>query len=553
MDSDSYCDPCSGEGKSLTAIRFCSDCEERLCKDCVEYHRKFKATKSHHLMDLTSIGQLNIPKTKNFCEVHLDIPLDFYCTQHDIVCCRACIPSSHQSCKEVFPLEVASKHIKKSSLFEDTLKEWQNIGKTIDHLKQDRKHNVDELEMVESAILVEIGKWKNNLIKQITTSEEKLKTDLANAKKKNIDQLRKDNNEISELNTVVLEKKQELEFLKEHGSNNQLYLTLREQERGVQNIVKQLQEMTLSYKKVVLKFEKARDITITSSGSILETKEPCDVQHSPLKFQQAQVQPERVKTLSTFQTEISQQLSFSHRQNITDFAVTIDNKVFFCNFFTGLHEMYVCNIYEDKLTQNTTLSLPSQPYGVSIITGTDTAFITLPYASSVQCINTKDLKIDKSIQVGKGWYGISTSDNFLAIGKQDEIRIVKQNGEIVKTIVLSDGVIGVVCSLYYNHHDDSIIYRKRGEVRRIQLDGTVVYQYEVSGESGLAVDAQGNVYVSYIENNEIRRLLPDGRIRDVVLTGNDGIEKPYAIAFNTSVTKLIVTNTKGLVQIFNCK
>ncbi|VDI24356.1 Hypothetical predicted protein [Mytilus galloprovincialis] len=552
MDSDSYCDPCSGEGKSLTAIRVCSDCEERLCKDCVEYHKKFKATKSHHLMDLTSIGQTNIPKTNKFCDVHPDIPLDFYCTQHDTVCCRTCIPSSHQSCKEVLPLEVASKHIKKSSLFEDTLSEWQNIGKTLDHLRQNRENNVDELEKVESVIFEEISKRKINFVQQITTLEEKLKTDLSNSKKKNIDQLRKDNNEISKLNDVVQGKKQELEFLKEHGSNNQLYLTIQEQGKEVQNIVKRLQEMTLSYKKVALQFEKAGENDIKSIGSILETKAACDVQHSPVKFQQAQVQPDRVKMLSTFKKEITQQLNVLNRITITDIAVTRDNTIFVCNFFKGVNKVYVYNVYQDNLTHNTPFSLPSRPYGISILTGTDKAVITLPYESYVQFIDTRNLNMGKTIEVGKGCYGITTSDDFLVVGQIDEIKLLKQNGEIIKTIVLSVNGYCNVSSLHYNHHDCSIIYCQNGQLRCIQSDGTVLYQHKVPEEADLAVDAQGNVYVSEENKSEIQRLLPEGRFRDVVLSRNDGITNPYAITFNESYTKFFVVNNAGLVQMYNC-
>ncbi|VDI12127.1 Hypothetical predicted protein, partial [Mytilus galloprovincialis] len=65
------------------------------------------------------------------------------------------------------------------------------------------------------------------------------------------------------------------------------------------------------------------------------------------------------------------------------------------------------------------------------------------------------------------------------------------------------------------------MYRKTGRMYRIQLDGTVVYQYQVSGESGVTVDAQGNVYVNDGDINEIRRLQRDEQFRDVVLTRKD--------------------------------
>ncbi|CAC5362661.1 unnamed protein product [Mytilus coruscus] len=232
-----HCEFCSEEEKSLAAIRFCLDCEEALCKQCVEYHQKCKATKSHYLMDLAAIVKSKIPTRKKFCEIHEDVSLDFYCTHQDTVCCRVYIPSKHQSCKDVLPLEVASELIKTSSLFEHTFSEWQNIGKTLDHLINDRKNNVNELEKSEPLICEEVDNLKTYLIKQINTLVKKIKTDISSCKKKNINQLRKDISEISEVYDNVKERGQELEFLKDHGSNNQLYLKLREQGKGVQDVV----------------------------------------------------------------------------------------------------------------------------------------------------------------------------------------------------------------------------------------------------------------------------------------------------------------------------
>lgn len=102
--------------------------------------------------------------------------------------------------------------------------------------------------------------------------------------------------------------------------------------------------------------------------------------------------------------------------------------------------MYVYIIYQDNLTHTPTLSLPCQPYGISIMKATDTAAFTLPYTSYVQCINTKLLKVEKTIQVGEVWYGITTSEDFLALGKKDEIRIFRKTGKNIKTIVLKEMV-----------------------------------------------------------------------------------------------------------------
>ncbi|XP_063397147.1 uncharacterized protein LOC134681446 [Mytilus trossulus] len=553
MAFNSDCDPCSGEGTSSAAIRFCSDCEEHLCKDCVEYHKKFKATKSHHLIDLTSILKSKIPIAKSCCEVHQHVPLDFYCTQHDIVCCRVCIPSDHQSCKEVIPLEVASKHIKKSALYEDTLNEWQNIVKFLDNLKKDRHSYVDELESGETTILEEISKLKMNLIKQINASEEKLITELSNAKKNIIDLYGKESSEIKELYNVVQEKKQELEFLNKHGSNNQMYLTLREQGKGVQDAIKRVQNMTLSYKQTALKLEKKSDIDIICIGSIEKVRTVSCTQYSPVKLQQAQVKPVKDESKHTFKKEITEQLNVG--RFISDVAVTADDKLILCDFSKGRGYIYVFKINQHNLTYKKIFSVPSEPYGIAVLNGTNKAIVTMPLKSYVQFIDTNTLSLDKTIEVGKKCFGITTTGEYIAVGKQREIKILKSKGEIVRNIVLRDLLDDshYVSSLYYNPTDGSIIYRKMELINHIQLDGTILFSYVVSGESGLAVDKQGNIYMSEFNRSEIQRFSPVGRIRDVVMNNGDGINAPFAITFNQAFNKFVVTNTAGLVQIYSCK
>jgi hypothetical protein len=75
---------------------------------------------SPHFFSVQTPLQLS---SKINCEIHTDVQIDYFCSQHDVVCCRACIPESHSSCKTVIPLDVASKDVTNSSLLSDTLKE----------------------------------------------------------------------------------------------------------------------------------------------------------------------------------------------------------------------------------------------------------------------------------------------------------------------------------------------------------------------------------------------------------------------------------------------
>ena len=74
----------------------------------------------------------------------------------------------------------------------------------------------------------------------------------------------------------------------------------------------------------------------------------------------------------------------------------------------------------------------------------------------------------------------------------------------------------------------------------INLDGHVIYRYDISGGDGLAVDQQGHVYISGAD--DIHRLSPDGTFRDIVLSKHDGVDGPRSITFNNDFTKLFIIN-----------
>jgi hypothetical protein len=66
-------------------------------------------------------------KNKINCEIHTDVQIDHFCSQHDVVCCRTCLSESHRSCESVLPLDSASKDVKNSSLLSDTLEDMMNL------------------------------------------------------------------------------------------------------------------------------------------------------------------------------------------------------------------------------------------------------------------------------------------------------------------------------------------------------------------------------------------------------------------------------------------
>jgi hypothetical protein len=78
-----------------------------------------------------------------------------------------------------------------------------------------------------------------------------------------------------------------------------------------------------------------------------------------------------------------------------------------------------------------------------------------------------------------------------------------------------------------------------GRLCCINLDGHVIYRYDISGgERGLAVDQQCHVYISGRDSHDIHRLSPDGTFRDIVLSKHDGEKHSFTKYKNPSFTTI---------------
>jgi hypothetical protein len=129
----------------------------------------------------------------------------------------------------VLPLDSASKDVKNSSLLSDTLKEQDNMTETLSKMSENRDENRKLLKQKKSLIIKQISAAKSKVLKYLDDIEERLITEVASVQEKNEEKINTEKHEICQLTSILKDNKQELEFLKDHGSNNQLFLTLRKQ------------------------------------------------------------------------------------------------------------------------------------------------------------------------------------------------------------------------------------------------------------------------------------------------------------------------------------
>jgi hypothetical protein len=264
-----------------------------------------------------------------------------------------------------------------------------------------------------------------------------------------------------------------------------------------------------------------------------------------MKVQHEQVEVDRSQTLTEFIKENEINLTLGVHW-LTDMAVTSDNKLLLCDY--SHKKVY---IYKDYKTYEDEISFTSSPYCITVVPCTDKAVVILPVEKSIQFINTTNNTKDNKIYIGEWCGGVTAVKDKIYIGGVNKVIILNIDGSFVRKIA-TDGDNN---NLLYNERNDQLLLRQDG--RRlccINLDGHVIYRYDISGLYGLVVDQQGHVYISGRDSDDIHRLSPDGTFRDIVLSKHDGVDRPWSITFNNDFTKLFIINNEGeSVLVYSCK
>jgi hypothetical protein len=155
--------------------------------------------------------------------------------------------------------------------------------------------------------------------------------------------------------------------------------------------------------------------------------------------------------------------------------------------------------------------------------------VTLPDEASIQFINTTNNTKDNKIDIGEECWSVTAGKDKIYIGGDDKVIILNTEGSFVREITTN----GINNNLLYNERNDQLLLRQKEGLCCINLDGHVIYRYDISGLlGGLAVDQQGHVYIGGA--HDIHRLSPDGTFRDIVLSELSFMSSKYK---NPSFTK----------------
>lgn len=285
--SVSKCEPCSTLKKTRNAGSWCMDCEESLCSYCVSSHKSFKGFKDHHIVDIKFRDSYTMLNMK--CERHEKEP-EYYCSQHEVMCCRDCLADHHKACTNTMSLESASDRVQESCLFSDFIDRLEHISKTHQMIADDREKVATEVIKKGEEIKNKYLFIRNQVINKIKLLEKKCsenvndKMDIMTAqlRSQKLDAIR-----CKEKNDLHLK---EVRFISDHGSNKQVFIMvhhmikfLQESENELQTKMSELKNKDFTYKikdNIIEAFNPFGDLAVKESS--------CKIAYNHSKAQQAQ-------------------------------------------------------------------------------------------------------------------------------------------------------------------------------------------------------------------------------------------------------------------------
>ena len=226
MATATVCDPCHSGNVVNTSVSWCMECEEELCFECAEYHTKLKIARNHHVVDLKlkpSYSAL-LKKYSLDCEQHKDCEVEYFCVDHDELCCCDCLSKTHKSCVNTMSLDSASKGAKQSKLSSECQEQLTSVSQTYKSILKYREENVNGIKDDKQRIKENMKKLKEKLIQRINQVERELNNKLDILVQENTKFQQDEISKVLEVTEEVELYLKEMLFIVEHGSEKQAFL-----------------------------------------------------------------------------------------------------------------------------------------------------------------------------------------------------------------------------------------------------------------------------------------------------------------------------------------
>jgi hypothetical protein len=421
-----------------------------------------------------------------------------------------------------------------------------------------REENVNGIKDDKQKIKENMKKLKEKLIQRINQVEKELTNKLDILVQENTTFEDDEISKVLEVTEEIELYRKEIVFIAENGSEKQAFLLSRKIDKYLYQADNELQTTTSHLNRVTLSFDESNDLlsSIKTFGDVTVNKIiDHSITHKTIKDKQAQFVSDKTTTMSTFklQNRIEDTGRAITGMVVTGMAVTDDDHLLLCDH--GFPNGKLVAVYYPSGKYMKTIHVCHRPWDIAIIPRTHRAVVTFDNRT-IQFINLQTFtQADKIITIpnSNNIVGITATSDNIIVGDLRRIHCLDTEGTYLRTITLS-----IRYSAYYLSigHNNQIYYATSSSIYCVKWDGTEVFSCEIPNEGEhrkIAIDRNGNVYVTGSQTNTIQRLHSNGTVDCAVLNEGDEVKGPLSICFNKSCDKLYLANKKSsVVYVYSC-
>ncbi|XP_063446487.1 uncharacterized protein LOC134726041 [Mytilus trossulus] len=476
--------------------------------------------------------------------------LILYCPGHLMPCCDECISTSHSKCTGITSLAgvVDKTRIENSKeSVETNINSILNLlGSLINNKSKNIKRGENQYKDIQKSIK-EIRKEINNHLDHL---EKKLSQEIDTIWNQEKASATDFISEIEGEKKNLKEIKEHLQTVTRNTSKLQSFLSVHQIEQQVHQCQRYVEDLNDDErtKEVDIKMKQNDEIekilntleSLESLGEVIVIKTEVAMKIEISVGRELKLVPlQEQSNINNMTMNIETKIEINIKKFIGDMICLMDGRVIIVEHWGKVNLL----TSDGKLQKQ--LPIPGKAYSVTQI-NQNTIAITYHIETAIKIFNMENETVTKVIKLDKQCYGLSFSNNSLAVGLRcHEIRIIDLEGNTLKSIQVKSE--SDLWNLVYC--DDRVIYSdyNGNAVTCVDESGQQIWQYtqDLSGPYGLCTDTYGNIIVADWESNRIIVISKDGQNSKVLVSKEDGLKYPKSICFKHNESSGFICDFEG--------
>ena len=254
------CDLCREDERDKPANGFCTICNQYMCEECLVFHQRVNATKSHPILIGEAIQKRTEVNTSNVtskcsCPSHPGESLKYFCHDHEACICEKCKFIQHSKCVEVGNISDLATGIHDSKETKVLLEEIDAILAEFKHLKHNRTEDMKEIMHQKNGIIDAVRAVRQ----EINEVLDKIETDTIRTFTESVDSeihmIEKQTETFDNIIPLLESYKDNIVFLQNKAEEEELFLAVKQATSDIRRYCDVLVETHKDSYKFNMKFE----------------------------------------------------------------------------------------------------------------------------------------------------------------------------------------------------------------------------------------------------------------------------------------------------------